>query len=325
MSDNRLAGLDALRGIAAVCVVLFHLWPQQMVNGYLAVDLFFLLSGYVMARAFEPAFAAGLTPGQFVRARYIRLWPTMTIGGLLCLPFFLEQYGAALLPVAAVNLLMLPLPILGLAFPLNGPGWSIFFELVANALHGAVLWRMTAARIAILVAAMAAVLALVAALSQQSIEVGMRPDAFWAGVPRVLMSYGGGILLWRLWRDSPPLAVPPLAGLAILPLYILANGLQGGSRWPIDLLFVLVGGPLAMAGALRFTAVPRWLVWLGAISFPLYAVHFAAISAARALGLGNIMGIAAALAAASAVAAIEPGLRRAITAKRPKAIALSPK
>lgn len=322
MSVKRLAGLDALRGIAAMCVVLFHLWPQQMVGGYLAVDLFFMLSGYVMARTFEPAFATGLGPGQFLRARYARLWPTMAIGSLLCLPFFLITYGAALLPVATANLLLLPVPMFGIAFLLNSPSWSIFFELLANWLHSAVLWRLTAARIAILVAAMAAVLALVAALSQQSLEVGMRPEAFWAGLPRVLLGYGGGILMWRLWRDSPPLAVPPWTGLAALPLYVAVNSLQGGTRWPVDLLFVLVGGPLALAGALRCAVVPRWLAWLGAISFPLYAVHFAAIAATLALGLGNFPAIVVALAAASALAAIEPGLRRAITTNRPEAIAL---
>lgn len=322
MTGKRLAGLDALRGIAAMCVVLFHLWPQQMANAYLAVDLFFMLSGYVMARNFEPAFAAGLTPGQFLRVRYLRLWPIMAIGGLLHLPIFLDQNGPALLPVAAVNLLLLPLPLRGLVFPLNGPSWSIFFELLANALHAAGLWRLSAARLGVMVAAMAAVLALVAALSQHSLEVGMRPEAFWAGVPRVLMSYCGGMLLWRLWRDSPPIAVPGWAGLALLPLYVGVNILQGGSRWPVDLMFVTIGGALAVAGALRMTAVPRWLVWLGSISFPLYAVHGAAAAAALALGLGKIMAIAAALAAASAVAAIEPGLRRAFAAYRPRAISL---
>lgn len=321
MTVSRLAGLDALRGVAAVCVVLFHLWPQMLVNGYLAVDLFFIISGYVMARTFESEFPARLSPGRFLRARYARLWPTMAIGSLLCLPFFVQTYGVALLPVAAANLLFVPVPTMGIAFLLNSPAWSIFFELLANWLHGAVLWRMTAAQIAILVAAMAAVLALVAALSLQSLEVGMLTNGFWSGVPRVLMGYGAGIVAWRLWRDCPPLAVPPVAGLALLPIYLIANGLQGGSHWPVDLLFVLVGGPIALAGALRFTAVPRWLVWLGGISFPLYAVHFAAIAAVHALGLGNLAAILAALAAASLVAAIEPGLRRAFTAIQPKAVA----
>lgn len=316
MTRDRLAGLDALRGIAALCVVIFHARPQWLVNGYLSVDLFFMLSGYVMARSFEPRFAQGMTTGQFMRTRYWRLWPVLAIGALLCLPLFVGQYGAGLWPVALANLLLIPIPVLGHTFLLNGPAWSIFFELLANALHAKVLWRLARVRIALMVAAMLVALVGVAALSQQSLEVGMRAESFLAGVPRVLLSYGIGILLWRTWRDVPPFRVPPWFALTALPAYYIANSLQGGSRWPIDLLFVVMVCPLVIAGGLGMTKVHGWAALLGAISFPLYAVHAAVLQTAEKLSWPVMAGISAALLLAGVLTQADSALRQWLKARR---------
>ena len=84
----RLDGLDALRGIAALLVAVMHI--QHISGGgdlfaraYLAVDVFFVLSGYVMARTYEPKFACGMRLRDFAAVRLKRLWPTMCIGALL--------------------------------------------------------------------------------------------------------------------------------------------------------------------------------------------------------------------------------------------------
>lgn len=312
MEKGRLDGLDALRGIAALCVVAFHVWPLQAVNGYLAVDLFFMLSGYVMARTFEPRMAQGMSAGAFLRMRILRLWPTMLLGGLLCLPFFLADHGPVLWPVALANLIMIPVPMFGQAFLLNGPAWSIFFELLANGLHAAGLWRLAPVRLVLLACTMAVVLACFAAFTMDSLEVGMRTEGFLAGIPRVLLSYTLGIVLFRWWRDRPPAPVPGWIALALLPLYIAFNGWQGGYRWPLDFLFIVFGMPLAMAGALRMRNVPRWTVWLGAISFPLYAVHESVLLAGERLGVAPPVQVAAALLLAWVVARAEPALRAAV-------------
>ena len=308
MGNSRLSGLDALRGIAALCVVLFHARPAWMGNAFLAVDFFFMLSGYVMARTYEARLADGLSPVRFIALRYMRLWPTMLIGGLLAVPMFVIEHGD-LPAVMAANLLLLPVPILARAFLLNAPAWSIFFELCANALHGWVLFRLPDRRLAMVVLAAACVLALYAQLFDHSLEVGMRAQGWMAGLPRVMMSYGLGVLLWRRWRDNPPFAPHPLLIAIAMPVYFIGTGLLGSYRWPLDLLFVLAVFPLLVAGGVHWRRVPRVLVWLGAVSFPLYAVHSPLLMWSERLHVPLFAGIAGCLAMAALVEAIERKLR----------------
>ena len=150
MASNRLDGLDALRGIAAICVLLYHATGMPPGTAYLAVDLFFMLSGYVMARAYEKPLGEGLGAGRFFQLRLKRLWPTMFAAGLLATPVFLWTFGLDAWPVVFTNLLLIPTPWTSRVFPLNGPAWSIFFELVANAAHGLVLHRISTRGLAIL-------------------------------------------------------------------------------------------------------------------------------------------------------------------------------
>ena len=78
--------LDALRGIAAIGVVVFHMsklfTPIATPGGYLAVDLFFMMSGVVLSHAYEPRFRAGMGTLDFMRARLIRLYPLYLAGAL---------------------------------------------------------------------------------------------------------------------------------------------------------------------------------------------------------------------------------------------------
>ena len=90
----RLHGIDALRGIAALCVVGLHAhgvfggYPNWFAKGYLGVDFFLMLSGFMMARVNEPRLAAGLSPLVLMRARYRRMWGTVALGSLIGIPFF---------------------------------------------------------------------------------------------------------------------------------------------------------------------------------------------------------------------------------------------
>ena len=88
----RLAGIDALRGIAALLVLGLHTNAVfgglgQFSKGYLGVDFFLILSGYLMARITEPRVAGRLSPGQFMIARYKRFWGMVALGSLIGVPY----------------------------------------------------------------------------------------------------------------------------------------------------------------------------------------------------------------------------------------------
>lgn len=308
LSSERLPGLDLLRGIAALCVLglhtqsIFRDHPSVFAKGYLAVDLFFMLSGYVMARTYEPRLARGLSPVSFVLARYWRLWPIMAIGSLIGLPkLFIEAPNLWVFSVTAVfNFLLMPIPGKGPGFPLNIPAWSIYFELTANLLHGLLLWRFGVRWLGLLIALMLPIAAWVG-MSHGSFDVGAGTDQYFSGLPRVTLSYVIGIVLFRVWRDGPSIPVPPLLAFVAMPLLFASAWWMGIDGWRFDLAFIVIACPLLIAGGLRYrsrdgTLTTAVVTGLGALSFPLYAVHMPVLQGMRLLEFGWLSGALAALA-----------------------------
>lgn len=306
---GRLPGLDALRAVAALCVVVMHvhaIWPRfPDLSGYayLAVDFFFTLSGFVMARTYEARLRQGYGARRFFHARARRLWPTMAIGAVLALPFAWRDHPdiATFLAIVIPNLLLLPSFAVTQIFGLNVPAWSIFFELLANAVHGAVLCRMRTAALAALAALLLAVLA-ACAWYFGSLDLGARQDNVLGGLARVAFTYAMGILLWRWFGDRAPLPVPPLLALAAMPVVFSLSHWLGADYWLLDLGFVALGCPLILWGGLRQRAFGRLSAAAGALSFPLYAVHYPLLLGAEAAGLPPPAGLAVALGGAAAVA-----------------------
>lgn len=295
---HRLEGLDALRGIAAFMVLLFHVefafsLQPHFQRAYLSVDFFFLLSGMVMARQYEGRFSGA---GDFLGKRLRRLWPTMAIGALLGAAVFAPQMpplGAAI----ACLMGLLFVPWLGSdkgLFPLNPPTWSILFELVANALHALLLHRMRTGWLLALSAGCMALLGVAA----RDLDVGaVREDAL-LGVPRVLMSYALGVALWRLRARLPQL--PGWLGLGLVPLGIVTLPYTGLPPLAGDLAFALLIAPVAVISGLAPLGFGRRiLLWLGWLSFPLYAVHYPVLMFA-----GKFIGPLPAMIAAVAVACL---------------------
>ena len=318
--SGRLPGLDMLRGIAALCVVGLHLFaiyadiPNVFGKGYLAVDLFFMLSGYVMARTYEPRLARGLPPLEFLLARYRRLWPIMAVGGLIGLPkLLLDPPAVGFAAAAAFNLMLLPIPATGVAFPLNIPAWSICFELTANLVHGLILWRL-GPRWLLALAAATVPLAFWVGLKYATFDVGAHSEDYVAGLPRVLLSYLIGIVLARWWRDDPPISIPPFLAFTAMPLAFASAWAFGIQDWRLDLLFVVVLCPLLIAGGLRYRESQGHgataAMGLGALSFPLYAVHMPVLQGMLLLGYGSLGGGVAAIMAGIAVALAAEALTR---------------
>lgn len=311
-SALRLTGLDALRGIAALCVVVMHVGaiypgaPRLVGAAYLAVDFFFLLSGFVMARTYEARMHAGTLPAwRFLRARYLRLWPTMAVGAVLSAPFLWRDNPdlPVFLRTALPNLLLLPAFAIPVLFGLNTPAWSVFFELVANVGHATVLRRLGNQGLALVVLVFF-VAAAACGVHFGNLDLGSKAENIVGGLARVGLSYGLGVLLWRWHGDRAPLPVPPwLAFLAMPALFWTASRAQA-EGWLFDLGFIALACPLLLWGGLALReGGPRSLQALclafGAISFPLYAVHYPVLLAVEAAGLDIWLAPVAALAAAA--------------------------
>lgn len=300
----RLAGIDALRGIAALLVTGLHaravfggaFWFGK---GYLAVDFFLILSGFLMVRTTEPRLAAGFAPVRFMRQRYRRMWGMVALGSAIGAPYlWLRSDGLAeFLPVFAANLALIPYPFQNLLFALNIPAWTVFFELVANAAHVAVLRRFATQILAALALVLLAATVWVG-VTYGSLDVGPRPETFFAAVPRVFFAYILGMLIARCWQDGPPLPFPGWAALAIMPLAVLGSHATGWKDWTFDIAFVLIACPLAIFGGWRASGFGTLGKWSAAFAFPLFAIHLPILEGMRELGFGLWTAVATALAAA---------------------------
>lgn len=170
--------LDGLRGVAAIMVVFFHVFEtfsngdhtKQIINhGYLAVDFFFMLSGYVISYAYDNRWEKMSLKDFFIR-RLVRLQPMIIIGSLVgAVLFYFQQSeglgwgGISTTPVWKVLLVMFigmtvipvgkSLDIRGWneMHPLNGPAWSLFFEYIANIVYALVLRKVSKIVLGILV------------------------------------------------------------------------------------------------------------------------------------------------------------------------------
>lgn len=311
---QRLHGLDALRGIAALWVVLMHarvLFPTGLPaispKGYLAVDFFFVLSGYVMARTYEPRMRAGLAPAKFFVARLKRLWPTMLLGGLLFLPYLSEgSRGEIYDPVAVIllNLLLLPSPWTNNAFPLNVPAWSIFYELVANLVHAALLWRHSTALVTCLaLVCFAALACYVPKLG--SLDIGAHKGELLAGMARVGFTYCLGIVLWRTWGERKLPAITALPALLFMPWAFAQAPADLAHWWQFDLAFVVIAAPLLLIAGLSMRGGELFAKLGGELSFPLYATHYPTLYWCRDAGMGAISSITACVVVAGVVAALQ--------------------
>lgn len=292
---GRLHGLDALRGVAALCVVGLHTnavfggfgWLSK---GYLGVDFFLMLSGFLMTRITEPRLTVGLAPGRFMVARYRRFWPMLALGSLIGAPYLWVRAGgdiAAFIPALLANFALLPWPLANLLFALNIPAWTIFAELLANAAHVFTLRRLRTSGLALLVTLLCG-LTVWAASTYGSLDVGARPSNWVPAVPRVFLAYCLGMLLSRCWKQSPLPALPAPPIMLAIPAALVASVYADWRHWSYDLVFVLVLCPLVILSALRITKASP-LIWLSAaLSFPLFAVHLPILEGMRELGFGKL-------------------------------------
>lgn len=298
----RLAGLDALRGIAALLVVGLHTNAVfgglgLFSKGYLGVDFFLMLSGYLMARITEPRLAAGLTARKFMVSRYRRFWGMVALGSLIGIPYLWIRSGGEwwpFLPALIANFALLPWPVANLLFALNIPAWTIFAELMANAVHVVALRRLSNRWLMVLTTALGLAV-LIVAREVGHLDLGARPGHVWTALPRIMFAYCLGVALWRWLGQRAIVSLPTPVIMLTLPVAIVGSWLLGWRAWHFDVVFVAAICPLLISAA---TGVARqtWIGWLsGAISFPLFAVHLPILEAVRELGGGKELAVPLAL------------------------------
>ena len=289
MITGRYYTLDGMRGLAAIAVVIFHfdnLGITTIKGGYLAVDFFFILSGFVLAVAYEQKFLNNrIGVLDFALLRLIRLYPLYAIGtlfGLIALACGIPLGMPALTPgqftaAALTGLAMLPDPwsVLSL-YPANPPAWSLMFELIVNMVFAVLLVRL---RSRYLLVGCLICFALYALKLQHAwvrapyANLGPYWDQFVGGLLRVTGGFTAGMLLKRVsdpskrridWRSFPAIAVL-LATLALEPS-LATDILALGVIFPV---VIWLGSRFELPARCRHGCEV-----LGDISYPLYATHF---------------------------------------------------
>ncbi|MGY5802987.1 acyltransferase family protein [Rhizobium sp. LEGMi12c] len=288
-TKHRYAALDAMRGLAAFAVVVYHLDRPYAPSAYIAVDFFFVLSGFVIARAYGEKLASGMTVLAFMKARYARLYPLFLIGSVYGLVQLLLHWQASgvgradLVASILTTVFMLPSPSfltrsagdIWALYPLNGPAWSLFWELLANLVFALVLFRLKT-RSLVLIAAASLAMLIGSVFFHKSLDLGWEWRSVDGGFARVFFSFTLGMIIYRL-RNVAALghtvntyaALLPIAAILILlflPTYSLKYALVFCIL--ISPLIVLAGTMLELPEKLQ-----RLGIFLGYLSYPIYMCH----------------------------------------------------
>jgi peptidoglycan/LPS O-acetylase OafA/YrhL len=286
--NQRLLTLDAMRGLAAITVVFYHLEfiAPFAPSGYLAVDFFFLMSGIVIAKAYSERLNNGLGLTAFSIERITRLLPIYLIGLLVGTIRRIGQIFAnhpdqltwSQLGISfAFNLLMLPSPSTNELSPINGPAWSLFFELFANVLWACLLFKLKK-QMQILYVGFLGIALLASIHITGSANHGFNWDKIQTGTLRSLFGFGLGVLMAQHFskdhvRDSK------ISLIAILALFfILIFDVPLKYRAAFDVIAIFIMFPIIARLGTIFN-LPRTLhstaVILGDISYPIYVLHLA--------------------------------------------------
>jgi exopolysaccharide production protein ExoZ len=295
-ADN-LDAVQMLRGVAACLVVFYHArfaisgdrfldaGDRLFVSGASGVDLFFLISGFIMVHA--TVRSRDPSPGRFLIKRAARIWPPYVIATLISLPLNHEFAWTGDDWLGVVRAFgFLPLAATGAPFygwtPL-GVGWTLcyeawFYVLFAVALlFGRFRWLALAALFALVLVGVPLALGQRPGVdAYRDLDVGSRVLAIITNPLMLEFAIGcaiGGLYESRLTFGSvfwSRIAVATSATVFVA-VFIMGKGNHGPLSWGWTSALVVFA--VMIADKSRALRVPRWLVWLGDISFSLYLVH----------------------------------------------------
>ena len=282
--------IDGLRGVAALLVVFYHIFEGlsfaaggtviTVINhGYLAVDFFFILSGFVIGYAYDDRLGKTMSLGNFFRRRLIRLHPMIVMGAmlaLLCAMFFIPAAPGACYDIRGN----------GEMFPLNGPSWSLFFEYIGNILYALFIHRLGNKALALLTLLSGlglAWFALFDVVGYGMIGVGWTLDGlnFFGGLLRMLFPFTLGMLLSRRFKPVKIRGAFWICTVVLLVLFCVPY-IEGKTVVSLNGLFevccIFFVFPLlvwlAASGKTTDKHSTRICRFAGDISYPLYATHY---------------------------------------------------
>lgn len=306
--------LDGLRGVAALLVLWYHVHEgfafasgSEIIGGInhgdLAVDFFFMLSGFVIGYAYDDRWNDKMTLKSFFKRRLIRLHPMVVLGALFGVVAFCLQgsvkwdgtYVSISLVMITLLLNMFFIPATGTRFdvrgngemfPLNGPCWSLFFEYIGNIAYALIIRRLSTKVLTVLVVLLGIGLAAFATLNVSgygSIGVGwsLTPINFLGGSLRMLFPFTMGLLLSRKFKPTKIKGAFWICSAILLALFIVPriNGLDPVCYNGIYESFcIIVAFPIVVwlgaSGITTDAASTRICKFMGDISFPLYIIHY---------------------------------------------------
>lgn len=281
---DRFATLDGIRAVAALLVVTIHApklfpWLPTHSGLYLAVDLFFCLSGFVLARTYRERLRMGtLTPRRFLIGRAMRFYPLYAIGTLVgTARLVIELHSHNVPPVmetAAVitalpGFLYLPSPLYPLPFPLDWPAWSLAAELVVNAIYARLICGHHNKRFALVWLASFVSLALYAHCAGD-LDGGWKWATLPVGIARACLSFLIGALMERcVQRERWSSNIAALLSVLAVPVLLMT-----APALPLAAVCVAFPVLVFIAAHIEPSGVTRTIFLLGGrLSYGIYIIH----------------------------------------------------
>ena len=306
--------LDGLRGVAALMVIWYHVFEgfafasnsaiETLNHGYLAVDFFFILSGFVIGYAYDDRWGKSLTMKDFFKRRLIRLHPMVIMGAVLgaitfCIQGSVQWDGTHV----AISMIMLSLlctiffiPAMpgvgyevrgnGEMFPLNGPCSSLFFEYIGNILYALFIHRLSNKALTVFVVLLGVALAAFAVFNVSTygnIGVGWTLDGvnFLGGSLRMLFPFSLGMLMSRNFKPMKVKGAFWICAIALIALFSVPylEGLEPLCMNGVYEAFcVIVAFPIILwigaSGTTTDKQSTKICKFLGDISYPVYVIHY---------------------------------------------------
>ena len=306
--------LDGLRGVAALMVIWYHVFEgyafaggttiDTFNHGYLAVDFFFILSGFVIGYAYDDRWGKNFTMKDFINRRLIRLHPMVIMGAVVgAITFYIQgsvQWNGTHIGISMVMLSLLctiffipAMPGVGYEvrgngemFPLNGPCWSLFFEYIGNILYALFIRRLSNKALTIVVVLLGVALASFAIFNVSgygNIGVGWTLDGvnFIGGLLRMLFPFSMGMLLSRNFKPMKLRGAFWICTLVMIALFavpylegtesICTNGIYEAFCIIIAFPILLWIGASGTTTDKKSTQICKFL---GDISYPIYVIHY---------------------------------------------------